>query len=212
MQGIATGMLAGNAGGYALAAAMENSMESNWEIGILDSLQNIHTPWLDKIMVAITSLGNAGILWIVMAAVLLIIPRTRKVGICMAIALVLDLFITNCLLKNLVARTRPYDVANFTDLIVKKPTDYSFPSGHTAASFAAVTALFMSRKKLLGTISCVIAILIAFSRMYLYVHFPTDIIGGIVVGVIAGVAAGLILKAIDKKLAARAAGTDIEKQ
>ena len=212
MQGIATGMLAGNAGGYALAAAMENSMESNWEIGILDSLQNIHTPWLDKIMVAITSLGNAGILWIVMAAVLLIIPRTRKVGICMAIALVLDLLITNCLLKNLVARTRPYDVANFTDLIVKKPTDYSFPSGHTAASFAAVTALFMSRKKLLGAISCVIAILIAFSRMYLYVHFPTDIIGGVVVGVVAGVAAGLILKAIDKKIAARAAGTDIENQ
>ena len=90
---------------------------------------------------------------------------------------------TNCLLKNLVAETRPYDVANFTDLIVKKPKDYSFPSGHTAASFAAVTALFMSRKKLLGAISCVIAILIAFSRMYLYVHFPTDIIGGIVVGV-----------------------------
>ena len=160
--------------------------------------QNIHTPWLDKIMVAITSLGNAGILWIVMAAVLLIIPRTRKVGICMAIALVLDLLMTNCLLKNLVARTRPYDVANFTDLIVKKPKDYSFPSGHTAASFAAVTALFMSRKKLLGAISCVIAILIAFSRMYLYVHFPTDIIGGIVVGVAAGVAAGFILRAIDK--------------
>ena len=161
-------------------------------------------------MVAITSLGNAGILWIVMAAVLLIIPRTRKVGICMAIALVLDLLMTNCLLKNLVARTRPYDVANFTDLIVKKPKDYSFPSGHTAASFAAVTALFMSRKKLLGAISCVIAILIAFSRMYLYVHFPTDIIGGIVVGVAAGVAAGFILRAIDKKLAAKAAGTDIE--
>ena len=68
----------------------------------------------------------------------------------------------------------------------------------------------MSRKKLLGAISCVIAILIAFSRMYLYVHFPTDIIGGIVVGVAAGVAAGLILKVIDRKLAARAAGTDIE--
>jgi len=114
----------------------------------------------------------------------------------MAIALILDLLITNCLLKNLVARTRPYDVADFTDLIVKKPKDYSFPSGHTAASFAAVTALFMSRKKLLGAISCVIAILI--SRMYLYVHFPTDIIGGIVVGVAAGVAAGFILRAIDK--------------
>ena len=121
----------------------------------------------------------------------------------MAIALILDLLITNCLLKNLVARTRPYDVANFTDLIVKKPTDYSFPSGHTAASFAAVAALFMKKEKLLGGISCVIAVLIAFSRMYLYVHFPTDILGGIVVGIVSGVAAGLILKGIEKKLAAR---------
>jgi membrane-associated phospholipid phosphatase len=130
----------------------------------------------------------------------------------MAIALILDLLITNCLLKNLVARTRPYDVANFTDLIVKKPKDYSFPSGHTAASFAAVTALFMRKEKLLGSIACVVAVFIAFSRMYLYVHFPTDILGGIVVGVASGVAAGFILRAIDKKLAARAAGTDIENQ
>lgn len=183
-----------------------------WEIEVLDALQNIHTPWLDKIMVEITSLGNAGILWIVMAAVLLIIPRTRKVGLCMAIALVLDLLMTNCLLKNLVARTRPYDVANFTDLIVKKPTDYSFPSGHTAASFAAVTALFMRKEKLLGSIACVVAVLIAFSRMYLYVHFPTDILGGIVVGIASGVAAGLILKVIDMKLATRNEKSDMGNQ
>lgn len=216
MPGIVTGMLAGNAVGYALAAAVENvlgnAMEKNWEIGILDSLQNIHTPWLDKIMVAITSLGNAGILWIVLAAVLLIIPRTRKAGLCIAIALILDLLITNCLLKNLVARTRPYDVANFTNLIVKKPTDYSFPSGHTAASFAAVTALFMRKEKLLGSIACVVAVLIAFSRMYLYVHFPTDILGGIVVGIASGVAAGLILKVIDTKLATRNEKSDMGNQ
>ena len=200
---VMTGLAAGNPCGYMQAAAA--ALDKNWEIDILNSLQNIHTPWLDKIMVAITSLGNAGILWIVMAAVLLIVPKTRKAGLCMAIALILDLLITNCLLKNLVARTRPYDVANFTDLIVKKPTDYSFPSGHTAASFAAVTALFMRKEKLLGGISCVIAVLIAFSRMYLYVHFPMDILGGIVVGIIAGVAAGLILKVVEKKLSVRKA-------
>ena len=158
----------------------------------------IRHDWMDWFWKGITHLGDAGIFWILLTIVLLIPKKTRKAGLCMAIALILDLLITNCLLKNLVARTRPYDVANFTDLIVKKPKDYSFPSGHTAASFAAVTALFMSRKKLLGAISCVIAILIAFSRMYLYVHFPTDIIGGIVVGVAAGVAAGFILRAIDK--------------
>ena len=119
-------------------------------------------------------------------------------------------FVVTYGMKYLVDRERPYD--RYPDRV--HPYSYesspSFPSGHTAASFAAVTALFMSRKKLLGAISCVIAILIAFSRMYLYVHFPTDIIGGIVVGVAAGVAAGFILRAIDKKLAAKAAGTDIE--
>lgn len=205
-----TGLAAGNPGGYALTAA--STLDKGWEIEVLDALQNIHTPWLDKIMVAITSLGNAGILWIVLAAVLLIIPKTRKAGLCMAIALILDLLITNCLLKNLVARTRPYDVANFTDLIVKKPTDYSFPSGHTAASFTAVTALFMRKEKLLGSIACVVAVLIAFSRMYLYVHFPTDILGGIVVGIVAGVAAGLILKVIDTKLATRNEKSDMGNQ
>lgn len=207
---VITGLAAGNPGGYALAAA--STLDKSWEIEVLDALQNIHTPWLDKIMVAITSLGNAGILWIVLAAVLLIIPKTRKAGLCMAIALILDLLITNCLLKNLVARTRPYDVANFTDLIVKKPTDYSFPSGHTAASFTAVTALFMRKEKLLGSIACVVAVLIAFSRMYLYVHFPTDILGGIVVGIVAGVAAGLILKVIDTKLATRNEKSDMGNQ
>ena len=207
---VITGLAAGNPGGYALAAA--STLDKSWEIEVLDALQNIHTPWLDKIMVAITSLGNAGILWIVLAAVLLIIPKTRKAGLCMAIALILDLLITNCLLKNLVARTRPYDVANFTDLIVKKPTDYSFPSGHTAASFSAVTALFMRKEKLLGSIACVVAVLIAFSRMYLYVHFPTDILGGIVVGIVAGVAAGLILKVIDTKLATRNEKSDMGNQ
>ena len=172
-----------------------------WEIEVLDALQNIHTPWLDKIMVAITSLGNAGILWIVLAAVLLIIPKTRKAGPCMAIALILDLLITNCLLKNLVARTRPYDVANFTDLIVKKPKDYSFPSGHTAASFAAVTALFMRKEKLLGSIACVVAVFIAFSRMYLYVHFPTDILGGVILGAACGWAGAWLVKKAERRMA-----------
>lgn len=201
MDVIMTGALLANAGES--AHVFTSALEKSWEISVLDSLQNIHTPWLDKIMVAITSLGNAGVIWIILAAVLLIIPKTRKVGLCVAIALILDLLITNCLLKNLVARTRPYDVAGFTDLIVKKPADYSFPSGHTAASFAAVAALFMSRERLLGWIACVLAVLIAFSRMYLYVHYPTDILGGIAVGVLAGVMAGIILSLINKKLPER---------
>lgn len=173
------------------------------EIEILDFLQSIRTPWLDKLMIAITSLGNVGMLWIVMALILLIIPRTRKAGVCMAAALIIDLLITNCLLKNLVARTRPYDLVDHIELLIKKPRDYSFPSGHTAASFASVTTLFMCRKKLIGAISCVIAVLIAFSRMYLYVHFPTDILGGIAVGVVSGVLGYIIATKLGGILDAR---------
>lgn len=179
-----------SAGLFPLAA------DTGVEIQILDALQRIHTPWLDKLMIAVTSLGNAGILWIVMAVILLIIPRTRKVGVCMAAALIIDLLITNCVLKNVVARTRPYELVDYVNLLIKKPSDYSFPSGHTAASFAAVTVLFLCRKKMLGAVSSVAAVLIAFSRMYLYVHFPTDILGGIVVGIVSGVLGYFIVKRI----------------
>lgn len=167
------------------------------EIDILDFLQTIHNPVLDKIMIGITSLGNAGIIWIILSAVLLIVPKTRKVGLCMAAALIVDLLVTNLLLKNLVARTRPYDIVNTVSLLVKKPTDYSFPSGHTAASFTAVTVLFIRKEKKLAVAACVLAVLIAFSRMYLYVHFPTDILGGIAVGVFAGFAGCLIVSRIE---------------
>ena len=112
------------------------------ELRFLDFLQTIHTPLLDKILAFITSLGNAGIIWIVLAVVLLILPKTRKTGIIVAAALLMDLILCNLILKNLVARVRPYDVNTAIAILIKKPLDFSFPSGHTAASFAAMTALF----------------------------------------------------------------------
>lgn len=169
------------------------------ELRFLDFLQTIHTPLLDKILAFITSLGNAGIIWIVLAVVLLILPKTRKTGIIVAAALLMDLILCNLILKNLVARVRPYDVNTAIAILIKKPLDFSFPSGHTAASFAAMTALFLAKMKKAWIAALVLAVLIAFSRLYFYVYYPTDVLGGAVVGILSGIIGYIIVEKIDKR-------------
>lgn len=156
------------------------------ELQILDALQTIHNPVLDALMCAITRLGDAGIFWILLCAVLLILPRTRKSGAILMAALLVDLVVCNGILKPLVHRIRPFDAKTGIELLVKRPTDYSFPSGHTAASFASVMALYLAGEKKLWISALVLAVLIAFSRLYLYVHYPTDVLGGMIIGVISG--------------------------
>ena len=171
----------------------------SFELEILNQLQKLHTPVLDKIMVFITNLGSAGIIWIILTIVCLIIPRTRKAGWIMAVSLITDLILCNVIIKNLAARTRPYDINTGIQLLVKTPGDYSFPSGHTAASFASVTALYLAGEKKLWKIALVLSCAIAFSRMYLYVHYPTDILGGIVIGILSGVIGYNIIRLILQK-------------
>lgn len=169
------------------------------EIKILDLIQAIRTPVGDQVMCFITNIGNAGMIWIMLAVVLLLLPKTRKSGVIMIIALVLDVILCNGILKNVFARVRPCDVNTAVQLLIPRPDDYSFPSGHTAASFAAVTALFFAGEKKLWKPTLVLAILIAFSRLYLYVHYPTDILGGIVVGTVCGYAGLLCAGQIQKR-------------
>ena len=170
----------------------------NIELSILDWIQTLHTPFLDKIMVFITRLGDAGIIWIVLSIVLLLLPKTRKSGVVMVAALVVDVLLCNIVLKNLVARTRPYDVNTGVHLLVAKLHDYSFPSGHTAASFASVTALYLAGEKKLWKFALVLACLIAISRLYLYVHYPTDVLGGVLVGILAGYGGYRVVKALEQ--------------
>ena len=158
----------------------------NIELKILDWFQTLHTPVLDKFMTSVTKLGNAGIFWIILTVLFLLIPKMRKTGVVMAAALIIDLLLCNVLLKNLVARTRPYDVNTGIQLLVAKLRDYSFPSGHTAASFASAAALYFAGEKKLWKPALVLACLIAVSRLYLYVHYPTDILGGALLGAFAG--------------------------
>ena len=169
------------------------------EIQILDMIQNLRTPLGDTIVPLITRLGDAGIIWIILTLILLLIPKTRKTGIIMTAALLVDLVLCNLLLKNLVARTRPFDVNTAVQLLVAKPKDYSFPSGHTAASFASVTALYFAGEKKMWKVALVLAVLIALSRLYLYVHYPTDIIGGVIFGSLSGYLGYKIVGWIQKK-------------
>ena len=169
------------------------------EIHILDMIQNLRTPLGDIIVPMITRLGDAGIIWIILTLILLLIPKTRKTGIIMTAALLVDLVLCNLLLKNLVARTRPFDVNTAVQLLVAKPKDYSFPSGHTAASFASVMALYFAGEKKMWKAALVLAVLIALSRLYLYVHYPTDIIGGVIFGSLSGYLGYKIVGWIQKK-------------
>ncbi len=156
------------------------------ELQILDFLQELRTPAGDVLMPMITKLGDGGIIWILLTVLLLMIPRTRRAGAVLAAALCVDAIICNGLLKNLVARIRPFDVNSSVRLLIAPPKDFSFPSGHTAAAFTSVTALYLADEKALWKAALLLSILIAFSRLYLYVHYPTDILGGIVIGAIAG--------------------------
>ena len=173
------------------------------EIQILNWLQSLHTPILDKIMQLITHLGDMGIIWIILTIVMLLIPKTRKSGVIMAAALIVDVILCNVILKNLIARVRPYDVNTAVQVLVAKPKDFSFPSGHTAASFASVVALFMAGERKLWKPALMLSCLIAVSRLYLYVHYPTDVLGGMVFGILAGFAGYWIVKLLETKLSGR---------
>lgn len=168
------------------------------EFKILDFIQTLHTPVLDKIMVGVTKLGDVGIIWIILTAILLIIPKTRRTGGVMLVALVVQTVLCNVILKNLFARTRPYDVNMTVQLLVPKLHDFSFPSGHTSASFTAVSALYFSKDKLWKP-ALILACLIAVSRLYLYVHYPTDVLGGLLLGVLSGYIGYKIMEKVKNK-------------
>ena len=160
----------------------------NIEFAILDFIQKYLTsPIMDKIMVFITTLGNTGMIWIVLALLMLFNKKYRKTGIVLAIGLILSLVIGNIMLKPLFHRLRPFQIKEGIELIISAPHDYSFPSGHTLASVISATILLLRERKI-GIYALVLAILIAFSRVYLYVHFPTDILGGAILGVVIGFA------------------------
>lgn len=143
----------------------------------------IRNPVLTPFFIFVTKLGNAGAIWIALTVILLIPKKTRKIGCMSALALLGSLIINNLILKNLIARIRPYEIINGLVPLIEKPTDYSFPSGHTGSSFAAACILYRKLPKRFGIPALILAILIGFSRLYLGVHYPSDVLCGIISGV-----------------------------
>lgn len=147
----------------------------------------------------ITFLGDAGWFWILLSAILLIPKKTRKIGIVCVISLLLGTLITNVALKNIVARTRPYEVVPGLQLLIEKQHDFSFPSGHSCASFAVAMVLFKMVPKVWGIPAVVLAALIAFSRLYVGVHYPTDVIVGILIGIFSAWVAVKLIRFYDQR-------------
>lgn len=143
------------------------------------------TKTLDKVMPIITMMGNLGIIWFVISTLLILKAEYRIIGIRVILALALTTIIGEGLIKHTVKRKRPFEEKE-ESLLINKPITYSFPSGHTASSFAAL-AVFIQMNTKLGLIVSPIATLIAFSRVYLKVHYPTDVIFGMMLGFTCGI-------------------------
>jgi undecaprenyl-diphosphatase len=144
-----------------------------------------HNAVLDQIMIASSALGTKGLVWIVIALALMINRKTRFIGFIALAALLLATAMGEGLLKHLIQRPRPYDDFPSVHLLIAKSTVYSFPSGHATSSFAVAAVLARYLKKY-AVAFWSLAALIAFSRLYLFMHYPTDIIAGILLGLICG--------------------------
>lgn len=164
---------------------MEWLMELDGNI-LLFIQENVRNGFLTPLFTVITSLGNGGMIWILLSLGMLIPKRTRSIGIGGILALLLSLLINNMILKNLVARTRPYEIVEGLVPLVGRPRDYSFPSGHTGSSFAAAWVFYRRLPGRLGIPALVLAGLISLSRLYVGVHYPTDVLFGVIGGIVSG--------------------------
>ena len=177
-----------------------------FDLSVFEWIQGVQNEFLDVLMVGITTLGNAGAIFIVLGLSLLITKKYRKAGLAVIVALILMLLCNDLFLKEFFARTRPFNLFE-TDPekyafwgksyvypeLISKPTSFSFPSGHTASAFAAAIALLWHNRKF-GVPVTIFATLMGFSRIYVEVHYCTDVIAGVVSGTICALAAVLIVK------------------
>lgn len=159
----------------------------SWEFDILYALQEIHNPILDKIMLFVTSLGDDGILWLAIGVICLFLKKHRKMGMQLLLSMLCTFILGNLILKNVFARPRPCDIDTAVTLLLSRPHGHSFPSGHSINSMVAAVALFLNNKKI-GIPAVIIASLIGFSRLYLFVHFPTDVLGGFAIAILVAIA------------------------
>lgn len=178
----------------------------NFDLSVFQWIQSIQNGFLDALMVGVTTLGNAGAVFIVLGFVLLFTKKYRKAGLAVLVALIVMLLCNDLFLKEFFARLRPFNLYEsnpekyavwgaeyvFPSLI-SEPTSYSFPSGHTASAFAAATALLWHSRKW-GIPTMIFAAVMGFSRIYVQVHYCSDVLGGIVSGALCGLVAVVIVR------------------
>ncbi len=153
------------------------------DFAVLDFIQaNMRTDFLDSLMVFLSFIGEGGIVWFLVAIPMLFFKKSRTCGVVMILSMGITLLLGEFMLKNLIGRVRPCNVNMDIEMLVKRPESFSFPSGHTSSSFVSATTIFLWNKKY-GIPALILAFLIAFSRLYNYVHFPTDIIAGALFGI-----------------------------
>ncbi len=153
---------------------------------ILDFIQNyLRNAFLDILFPVITYMGEYGFIWIASAVTMLFVKQYRRTGIIVLISLAAAFVAGDIIIKNWVCRMRPFYFREI-DLIISRPSGYSFPSGHTITAFAASVSIMYGNKKF-GVPAVVLASLTALSRLYLYVHFPSDVVCGAVFGIVIAV-------------------------
>lgn len=166
------------------------------DFSILYAIQKWHTPWLDQAILALTqAVGSNGQIWLVIGLILCIFKKTRRCGAAVLLSYVFVLLTGQMILKDLIARPRPCQIDRTVALLVGCPNSYSCPSTHAAWSFAGATAIFIHYKKW-GGVALAAAVVIAFSRLYLFVHFPTDVLFGAVLGAACGAAAFFLVRSL----------------
>ena len=176
-------------------------MITQWDVSVLQALQNIKTGFLDVVMTVLSYLGEAGAIWVFAAIIMICFKKTRATGVMVICAMLAGYLVGELGLKNIVCRPRPF--ITFPELVpnINPPSGFSFPSGHSCSSFAAATVMLM-RDKRFGLPALLLASLIAFSRLYNCVHYPTDVITGILLGILFAVITMIIFRktGLDKKL------------
>ena len=177
-------------------------MITSIDSSILLWLQGIRVAVLTPILVFITHLQDHGMLAIAVTLILMCIPKTRRTGVICAISMVIGLIITNLILKNWVARVRPYEVVEGLELIIERQHDFSFPSGHATNSLACAWVIWREMDKRFGIPALILAFLICFSRPFVGVHYPTDVLAGIVIGIASAEWARVIVRALRRRFPA----------
>lgn len=177
----------------------------SFDLSVLNAIQQtFRCGFLDGFCVFLSYFTTSGIIWLVLGAVLLFFRKTRAAGV-MVLAAYLLVFLTgDLLLKNIIGRPRPFVVNPDVTLLIKQPSGASFPSTHCSFA-AAVTTVLLAKKRPIGFAALALTVCIAFSRLYLYVHFPTDVIGGLLFGTLIGIVVILLAKGL--KLENRLSGS-----